>query len=277
MSFSLNKWGVPSPTGGSKVMEQPKPKCKFRVLTYGFGADTTWGDNGGYVCFATESVSRPKLTVDTHELHTFDGVSRMSGKCKWGDITLSIRDTVSNDVATAVHSQIQKQRDFYRRMAPRAKGYSYKFEMMIQTMTGQESTKDAIDTLANLVDTYVLDNTEAVSTTLLTSTLETWLLSGCIVSTYDFGEYNYSDSNYNTITLTIQPDNCILLDDSGNVMLQSSASAGFDMGGFLSGMLSSLNQGIGSALGLSGSVTDVVGSAISTGLSSAVSTVESWF
>ena len=277
MSFSLNKFGVPSPTGGSKVMEQPKPKCKFRVLMYGFGADTTWGDCGGYVCFATDSVSRPKLTVDVKELHTFDGVSHMTDKCRWGEITLSIRDTVSNNVATAVHSQIQKQRDYYRRMAPRAKGYSYKFEMMIQTMSGQENSKDAISTLANIVDTYVLDNTESVSATLLTSTLETWLLSGCIVSEYDFGSYEYSDSNYNLINLTIQPDNCILLDDSGNVMLQSSASAGFDMGGFMSGLLSTLNTGIGSALGLGGSVTSVLGTAVSNGLSSAVNTVKSWF
>jgi len=277
MSFSLNKFGVPSPTGGSKVMEQPKPKCKFRVLTYGFGSDTTWGDCGGYVCFATESVSRPKLSVDVKEIHSFDTVTHYSDKCRWKDITLSIRDTISNDVATAVHSQIQKQRDYYRRMAPRAKGYSYKFEMMIQTMTGQENSKSAVDTLANLVDTYVLDNSESVSTTLLSSTLETWLLSGCIVTEYDFGEYDYSDSNYNLITLTIQPDNCILLDDSGNVMLQSSASAGFDMSGFMSGLFSTLNTGVGNALGLGGSVTSVLQSAVQTGLSNAVSSVTSWF
>jgi hypothetical protein len=274
---SLNKFGVPLPTGGSVVMSQPKPKNKFRVITYGFGSDVSWGNSGSWMCISANSCSRPKLTVETHEVHKFDTISRYTGKQIWGEMTLTVKDTVDNKAATAIHSHIQKQKDYYRRIAPRMTGYGYKFEMMIQTMKGDVSIDDQIMVGGELIDKYILGNESNISPKLISGTFETWLCTGCIVTNYDFGTYDYSTGNFNEITLTIVPDNCILLDEGGNVMLESSASGGFSMGGYLSGLLGIADSKLGSMLGLSGPVSSTMQSAVKSGINSAFNSVKGWF
>ena len=271
ISSKLNKFGVPSPTGGSVVMSQPKPKNRFRVITYGFGSDSSWGNAGGWMCFGTNAVDRPKFSVDTHELHKFDSITRYTGKTRWNDITLTIKDTVDNKPALAIHSQLQKQKDYYRRMAPRLAGYDYKFEMMIQTLNGQFNIEDEITVAAELIDKYLLGNkSESISPKLLAGTLETWLCTGCIVTDYDFGSYNYADSNFNEIVLTIAIDNCILMDKGGGIMLQSST---FDSGSIFGGIMGYADSAIGSMLGLSGPVTKVIGDTVKSGINGAASSV----
>lgn len=274
---SLSKFGVPLPTGGCTVMSQPKLKNKFRVVTYGFGADVSWGNSGAWLCIATNTCTRPNLVVDTHEMHKFDTVSRYTGKYRWGEITLTVKDTVDNKAATAIHSHIQKQKDYYRRLAPRMTGYGYKFEMLIQTMKGDVSIDDQIMVAGELIDKYILGNEDNISPKLLSGTFESWLCTGCIVTDYHFGSYDYSTANFNEITLTIIPDNCVLIDEGGHVMLESSASGGFSLGGYFGGLLDMADSKIGSMLGLSGPVSSTMKSAVKSGVNSAFESVKGWF
>ena len=278
LANNINKFGVPLPTGGGIVMSQPKPKNKFRVVTYGFGADASWGNHGSWICMETNACSRPKFSVQTHEMHKFDTLSRYSGKLRWNEIQIRIKDTVDNKPATAIHSHIQKQKDFYRRIAPRMPGYGYKFEMMIQTMKGDFSVDDSLMVVGELLDKYILNNSDhSISPKLLAGTFETWLCTGCIVTEYDFGEYDYSTANFNEITLTIQPDNCVLIDQAGRIMLESSQSAGFSIGGFFGGLFSAGDKALGEALGLSGPVTEVAQQVVKDGVNSAFSSIKGLF
>jgi hypothetical protein len=261
MSFAINKFGVPSSTGDNIVMGQPKPRNRFRVLTYGFGQDTSSGNGSLAMCYSTLKCTRPKLSVETHEMHSFDNISRYTGKTRWNEITIEVKDTVDNKAATAIYSHIQKQKDYYKRVAPRMAGYGYKFELLIQTLNGThpDNTTDTVDWLSG--------------------TLDSWLCTGCIVSEYDFGSYDYENAYINTITLTIQPDNCILLDSTGNIMSEMAQVGTYSSSAFYCGLLGAADTWIGkNILGLGTSVTNAIDTAVGTGLSNAVKSITGgWF
>lgn len=60
------------------------------------------------------------------------------------------------------------------------------------------------------------------------NTVDTWVLQGCVISNAKFGDVSYADSDYMTIDLTIQPDNCFLLDENGVPIIGKNDSPSFD-------------------------------------------------
>lgn len=234
---TLDKFGVPIPSGSRRVMGQPKAKNRFRVVLYGFGADHEWGDAGASICYETNTVDLPKFNVATHELHQFDGITNIAGKMRWQDMTLTVKDTIDNQPAQAVVQQIQRHRDFNRRMAPGMVSGGYKFEMWIQTLTGEEDVSSALETAAGFVDA-ALDLrakyeagasigdafSSGIEPELLSGTIDTWICTGCMISDVDFGDKDYSDSNFNTISLTIKPDNCVCIDSTGKPLMYAPSS-----------------------------------------------------
>lgn len=148
---NLDKFGVPIPNDGRRQMGYPKPKNKFRVLLFGFGADDSWGDDGIAIAYETNTVSLPKFTVATHELHQFDGISNIAGKQRWNSMNLEVKDTIDNAPARAIFKQIQRHKDFNRRIAPKVNRGKYKFEMWIQLLGGEDKpgSVSSIDKLAN--------------------------------------------------------------------------------------------------------------------------------
>ncbi len=131
---NFNRFGVPIPSDGRRQMGWPKPKNKYRVLLFGFGADDSWDDDGICIAYETNTVALPKFTVATHELHHFDNITNISGKHRWQSMNLEIKDTIDNKPTKAVYRQIQKYRDFNRRIAPKVNRGKYKFEMWIQLL-----------------------------------------------------------------------------------------------------------------------------------------------
>lgn len=216
MSRVLNRFGVPLPTSGRRMMGQPKPKHKFRVIMFGFGASEIWNDDGASITFETDTVTRPKLQFDTHEVHMFDGVANMSGKKRWGDVSLTVKDTVDSRPLNAMVRQMNKQIDFFRTIAPATVNRGYKFEMWIQTLSGNEDAIDDLQVLAGLADKYLLGRDDGIASPMLfAGTLDTFACTGCMISEYDFGALDYKDSNYNTMTMNIKVDNCFVLDSFG--------------------------------------------------------------
>lgn len=235
--MALDKFGVPLPSGARQTMGQPKAKNRFRVILYGFGADEEWGEAGAAIAYETNSVDLPKFNIATHELHQFDGITNVAGKMRWNNMNLEVKDTVDNKPVQAIVQQIQRHRDFNRRMAPKTERGKYKFEMWIQTLSGETDLLDSVETIASQVDA-VLDMrakynagetfedaiSSQIESKLLSGTLNTWICSGCILTDVDFGQLEYSTGDYNTITMTIKPDSCISIDASGQPQLYAPSS-----------------------------------------------------
>lgn len=227
---SLDKYGVPLPSGKRRVMGQPKPKNKFRVVLYGFGGDDTLDESSSAVCYETNSVSLPSLNISTHELHNFDNISNYAGKMRWGEQTLTVRDTIDNGPLRAIVKQAQRHKDYNRSIAVRGIRSSYKFEVWIQTLSGEKAELDALEEIDALMDkasgfisaiTGGGGDLFGLSETLMTGTLNTWVCTGCVISDIDFGELDYTTSDFNNITITFKPDSAVCIDHKGDLLTET--------------------------------------------------------
>ena len=209
-----------------RMMGQPKPKHRFRVIFFGLGGPEIWSDDGAAITYETNSVTRPKLQFESHEIHHFDGIASYSGKKRWSEVTLTIKDTVDNSPLKAMARQAQKQSDFYRRVSPLTTSGSYKFEMWIQTLTGNEDAETPSP--QQVSDAYMQRNSDPSSLLqMFKGTLDTFACVGCMVTDYDFGDLDYNDSNFSNMTLTIKVDSCAILDATGEMF---SAGSEFSVG-----------------------------------------------
>lgn len=219
----MDKYGVPLPSGRNRTMSQPKVKHKFRVVVYNFGTDV---DEKDYVALEVEEVDRPSISFETHQLYQFATNTSYVGRWDWKPITLTIRDAVDNKVAKSIIRQLQKQLDFQRRISAKSEQTyaGYKFRMMIETTgganpddsltnLGRDTAVDAATAitnnagLVNAIDDFVGGNGyNAVST------LDRWVLYGCIITDIEWDSLDYGSSQYITIKLTIKPDNCVQYD-----------------------------------------------------------------
>lgn len=219
----MDKYGVPLPSGRNRTMSQPKVKHKFRVVVYNFGTDI---DEKDYIALEVEDVDRPSISFETHQLYQFATNTSYVGKWDWKPITLTIRDAVDNKAAKAIIRQLQKQLDFQRRISSRSDQSfaGYKFRMMIET-TGGANPDDSLTNLGR--DTAIdaataLTNNQGLVNSIddfvggngynAVSTLDRWVLYGCIITDIEWDSLDYGSSQYLTIKLTIKPDNCVQYD-----------------------------------------------------------------
>jgi len=223
MATMMDKYGVPLPSGANRSMSQPKVKHKFRVVVYNFGTDVNEKD---YVALEVNSVDRPSISFETHQIKLFGTNTSYVGRWDWKPITLTIRDAVDNKVAKSIIRQLQKQLDFQRRISAKSEQPTagYKFRMMIET-TGGANPEDSVNNLlrdtavdaataitnnaglVNAIDDFVGGNGYNAM-----STLDRWVLYGCIITDLEWDSLDYGSSQFITIKLTIKPDNCVQYD-----------------------------------------------------------------
>lgn len=189
MSNLLDKFGVPIPGGGRSPMKQPKPKYRFRVLFFGFGA----AEDGNFITIDTNTVGAPNQTWAKTEVHSYNSVSNFKGKYTWEEIEVAFRDSVGNQSLKALYNQMRREFNPYSQES-RTAASQYKFEMWIQVLDGS--------------------NSENV-TNLYQGTLHTWVCQGCFIVSTNFGEWDYSSSESQAISFSVQPDNCVLLNENG--------------------------------------------------------------
>lgn len=190
MANSLNKYGVPVPNGTNAPMKQPKPKYRFRVLFFGFG--TT--EDGDFITIDTNTVSSPTVEHENVTVHSYNSSTHYKGKYTWNTIELAFRDSIGNLSLKAIYNQMRKEFNYYSQES-RTSASQYKFEMWIQALDGSNSES---------------------TTDLYQGTLHTWICQSCFIQDSNFGDWDYSDSNPQAITMTIQPDGCVLVDNEGN-------------------------------------------------------------
>ena len=166
---SLNKLTVPLPGGGQSAPNQgmlmPKLKYRFRVTLSNFGVSTPRTEITKQVMACT----RPELSFENMTLDVYNSKIHYAGRPSWADVTLTVRDDVSNAVAKLVGEQIQKQFDFFEQSSA-ASGIDYKFQTTIEMLDGGNGAYEP-------------------------QILESWELYGCYLQkvTYQGGEYKSSD------------------------------------------------------------------------------------
>jgi hypothetical protein len=176
MAVQLDKFNVPGGNEGA-VLVQPKLSYRFRVRLNGFGSDSDPLQNLELTSQVV-SVSRPSLTHDDVVVDVYNSRIKLAGKHNWDDITLTVRDDVTGNVARAIASQMQKQVDHANQASVRAGG-GYKFGMAIENLDGGQPGE----------------------------VLDAWQLAGCYISNVNYGENNYATSDPLQISITIKYDN----------------------------------------------------------------------
>lgn len=186
---SLNKLAVPLPGGGQSASNQgmlmPKLKYRFRVTLQNFGVSTPRTEITKQVMTCT----RPEVSFETMTLDVYNSKIKYAGKPSWADLTLVVRDDVSNAVAKLVGEQVQKQFDFFEQ-ASAASGIDYKFTSLIELLDGGNGAFEP-------------------------TVLESWECYGCYLQkvTYQGGDYKSSDPM--DISMTITFDNAVQFGQTG--------------------------------------------------------------
>lgn len=181
-AISLNRMSVAGSDGGSgnQGLLMPKLQYRFRVKFLNFGVDTLAGLS---LTRQIVDVARPTVQFDQVTLPVYNSTVKLAGKHQWTDITCTIRDEATGEVAKAVGQQLQKQLDFLEQ-ASAAAGQDYKFQTNIE----------------------ILDGGNGVAAPVV---LETWELYGCFLKTANYNTLNYGSNEAVTIGLTITYDNAI--------------------------------------------------------------------
>lgn len=179
---SLNKITVPLASDQSATAQgllMPKLQYRFRVNFLNFGVSTPASEMTKQVV----DVTRPQLSFESMELHTYNSKVFLAGKHTWAPVTMNLRDDATGEVQKLVGEQLQKQFDFMEQ-ASAVSGIDYKFRANIEILDG-----------GNGAFTPVV--------------LETWELLGCFITEANYNQLAYATSEPVTISLNIQYDNAI--------------------------------------------------------------------
>jgi hypothetical protein len=185
---SLSKFTVPLPSGQSATSQgllMPKLKYRFRVSLENFGVSKPTTELTKQVM----NITRPGVSFDNIELHVYNSKINYAGRYTWADVTLVVRDDVSNEVSKLVGEQLQKQFDFFEQSSA-ASGIDYKFVTRIEILDGGNGANEP-------------------------KVLETFELYGCYIQNSVYSNTDYSSSDPIDITLTFKYDNAVQIDGSG--------------------------------------------------------------
>jgi len=168
-----SKFGVPigDSASGSGIL-MPKLKYRFRVTLLG-----GFGGTGSTTTVLTQNVmnvSRPKITYEEVILDSYNSRAYIQGKHSWEQITLAVRDDITNQTTNLVGAQIQRQLNHYQQTTPAA-GADYKFDTHIEILDGQNIGAS-----------------------------EVWYLEGCFLTNVDYSDSDYAATDPVTITMQIR-------------------------------------------------------------------------
>jgi hypothetical protein len=192
---ALSNFTVPlasDQSASTQGMLMPKLAYRFRISLENFGVSGSTTELTKQVADA----ARPKVTFDSQTIDVYNSRINIAGKPKWDAFTIKLRDDVSGAVSKLVGEQNQKQFDFFEQSSAASAG-DYKFTTRIEILDG-----------GNGADTA--------------NVLETWECYGCwLVSTdYNTTPLSYKTVEPVTISLSIQPDNCVQIGPSAGLGTQ---------------------------------------------------------
>ena len=171
----ITNFGVPTADDeGTTLM--PKLQYRFRVSFIGIGG---MPDAQAEVTQNVISASRPNLTHEEVVVDSYNSKMYLAGKHTWEPVTVVFRDDMTSHVIKALGAQLNTQVD-HADQASAISGGSYKFQVKIETLDGNNATKP--------------------------NTFDEWNLLGCFISNIQYGDLNYADSNMVQVTLVLRFD-----------------------------------------------------------------------
>ncbi|ASV44462.1 hypothetical protein PBI_SCTP2_447 [Salicola phage SCTP-2] len=200
MSSVYDKYGVPTADGALEAPIQPKLSYRFKVAFVGFGGLTdTFGLTKNVV-----SAAIPNFEQEPQEIDSYVSRYYVFGKHTFGTFNVTLRNDANNTVANIVQAQLDSQHNaFEQSNAPNAG--AVKFNTKILMLDG-----------SNGEDVQILEG---------------WHMTGCWLSSVEWGELNYSEGSPVQISLTIRPDNSFhivdqeLMGDEESVSFTNSTAA----------------------------------------------------
>ena len=184
MAGTKSKFGVPVVDGEQGIL-MPKLKFRFRVtMLDNFGGAT---NNDRTFTQNVVNVTRPKVSYEEVEIHSYNSRVYVQGKHAWETIQVVLRDDVANNVSRLVGAQQQRQLNHLDQTAPLA-GSDYKFGMRIDILDGSTANE-----------------------------LEFWELEGCFLTNVDYSDSDYATNEPVQITMTVRYDNAIHRSGFGDI------------------------------------------------------------
>lgn len=169
-----SKFGVPVTGNTGSGILMPKLKYRFRVSFLGnFGG----APETRVLTQNIQNVTRPKITYEEVMIDSYNSKMYLQGKHTWDQISVIMRDDITNSVTKLVGAQIQRQLNHFQQTTPAA-GSDYKFDMQIE----------------------ILDGVNAGAS-------EVWFLEGCFLTNVDYSDGDYSANDPVQITLQVRYDN----------------------------------------------------------------------
>jgi hypothetical protein len=157
------------------LMKMPLPYEPKRQNRFILRFPAAMGINEWFV----ESASRPKISIASKEIEFLNTSTFVSGRFKWEPITVKFRDPIGPSAAQALMEWVRLHAESITGRMGYASGYK------------QDLTLE------------LLDPTGVV--------IEKWQLIGCIITNADFGALAYNSDSLADISITMQPDRCILV------------------------------------------------------------------
>lgn len=157
------------------LMKMPftyEPKRQNRFI---FRFDSDLGINEWFI----ESGVRPKIKITGTEIPFLNTSTFVAGRFVWEAMTLKLRDPIGPSASQAIMEWVR---------------------LCAESVTGRQGYAAGYKRTVYL---EMLDPTGVV--------VEKWQMEGCFITAADFGSLGYSDDKLADISVTLQPDRCILL------------------------------------------------------------------
>jgi len=132
----------------------------------------------GIPSFIMKKVSRPQIECGEVVLDHINIIRKMKGKCKWGDITMTLYDPVVPSGAQAVMEWVRTQHE---------------------SVTGRDGYADFYKKDLNI---FVLGP--------VGDKIENWSVKGAYIKTAQFGDLDWATETQVEIQLTLGVDYCVL-------------------------------------------------------------------
>jgi hypothetical protein len=132
----------------------------------------------GIPSFIMKKVSRPQIECGEVVLDHINIIRKVKGKCKWGDITMTLYDPIVPSGAQAVMEWVRTQHESVTGRDGYADFYKKDFDIFVLGPVGDK--------------------------------IENWKVKGAYIKTAQFGDLDWSTETQVEIQLTLAVDYCVL-------------------------------------------------------------------
>ena len=132
----------------------------------------------GIPSFIMKKVSRPQIDCGEVVLDHINLIRKVKGKCKWGDITMTLYDPIIPSGAQAVMEWVRTQHESVTGRDGYADFYKKDFDIFVLGPVGDK--------------------------------IENWKVKGAYIKTAQFGDLDWSTETQVEIQLTLGVDYCVL-------------------------------------------------------------------